>query len=165
MIAEKAVPANVIFPIAAVADQFQDRLPMPGIHPPPIARGDHQALAEALAAIPDPRRRGGVRHPFIPLLSAAVCAMLCGARRFAAITEWVADLSGPARASLALTEVTPASDDRQVQAALARGHRPGMDAVPHRPAPLHPGGQEVDVVLARPQSPLPPIRSEDRPLI
>ena len=27
-----------------------------------------------------------------------------------------------------------------------------MDMVPHRPAPLHAGHQDVDVVLARPQS-------------
>ena len=52
----------------------------------------------------------------------------------------------------------PAVDDRRVPPALARGHRPGMDTVPHRPAPLHASHQDVDVVLARPQSPLPPIR-------
>src|SRR6266571_9047775 len=33
--------------------------------------------------------------------------------------------------------------------ALATGHRQRMDAVPHRPAPLHPGHQDLDTVLAR----------------
>ena len=118
---------------------------MPGIHPLPVTRGDHQALAEALAAVPDPRRRRGIRHPFIPLLSAAVCAMLCGARSFAAITEWVADLSGPARASLALTEVTPAGttlwrllvaiDVTALQAAVGSWLRTRLEQRPVRQAP------------------------------
>ena len=35
-------------------------------------------------------------------------------------------------------------------AALARGHRLGMDTVSYRPAPLYPGHQDLDTVLARP---------------
>jgi hypothetical protein len=34
--------------------------------------------------------------------------MPCPARSFAAIVEWIADLPGPARTNLALTEKTPA---------------------------------------------------------
>jgi predicted transposase YbfD/YdcC len=95
-------------PIAAVLDDLADRLPTRDAHSIPITDGDRRTLAEALAAVPDPRRRRGVRYRFTPLLSAAVCAMLCGARSFAAIVEWIADLSGPARTSLALTGTTPA---------------------------------------------------------
>ncbi|WP_241255790.1 transposase family protein [Candidatus Protofrankia californiensis] len=47
-------------------------------------------MLEALAQVPDPRRRRGVRHPFAALLAIAVCAMLSGARSFAAIGEWAA---------------------------------------------------------------------------
>jgi hypothetical protein len=49
-----------------------------------------------------------VRHPFTPLLAATVCAMLAGSRSFAAITEWIADLSTTARADLGLTGPVPA---------------------------------------------------------
>ena len=95
-------------PIAAVLDEMHDLLSGPDAHLSSITDGDRRSLAQALAAVPDPRRRRGVRHRFTPLLSAAVCAMLCGARSFAAIVEWIADLSGPDRASLALTKTTPA---------------------------------------------------------
>lgn len=95
-------------PIAAVLDELHDHLPIPDLHPFSLTDSDQRTLAEALAAVPDPRRRRGVRYRFTPLLSAAVCAMLCGARSFAAIVEWIADLSQPARANLALTGAAPA---------------------------------------------------------
>jgi predicted transposase YbfD/YdcC len=95
-------------PIAAVLDDLRDQLPASDIHPSSFTDSDRRALAEALAAVPDPRRRRGVRYQFTPLLAAAVCAMLCGARSFAAIVEWIGDLSGPARSTLALTGETPA---------------------------------------------------------
>jgi predicted transposase YbfD/YdcC len=95
-------------PIAAVLDELHDRLPNSDTDPFPLTEGDRQTLVEVLAAVPDPRRRRGVRYRFTPLLSAAVCAMLCGARSFAAIVEWIADLPQPARTSLALTGPTPA---------------------------------------------------------
>jgi predicted transposase YbfD/YdcC len=95
-------------PIAAVLDELHDHVPGTDSSPFLITDGDRRSLAEALAAVPDPRRRRGVRYQFTPLLSASVCAMLCGARSFAAIVEWIADLSGPARVHLALTAPTPA---------------------------------------------------------
>lgn len=95
-------------PIAAVLDDLADQLPAPDASPISITDSDQRTLAEALAAVPDPRRRRGVRYRFTPLLSAAMCAMLCGARSFAAIGEWIADLSGPARTNLALTGTPPA---------------------------------------------------------
>lgn len=95
-------------PIAAVLDELRDQLPTSDAPPFSIIDGDRQTRAAALAAVPDPRRRGGVRYRFAPLRSAVVCAMLGGARSVAAIVEWTADLSGPARASLALTGTTPA---------------------------------------------------------
>jgi hypothetical protein len=47
-------------------------------------------LAEALAAIPDPRGRQGRQHPAVPMLLAVVYALLCGKPHPAAIAEWVA---------------------------------------------------------------------------
>jgi predicted transposase YbfD/YdcC len=98
-------------PIAAVLDDLRDlqeHLPTPDAHAFEITDGERCRLVETLGAVPDPRRRRGVRYRFTPLLAAAVCAMLCGAKSFAAIIEWIADLPGPARASLGLGETTPA---------------------------------------------------------
>lgn len=95
-------------PIAVVLDDLRQHLPIPETHPFRITDGDRRLLVEALGAVPDPRRRRGVRYRFTPLLAAAVCAMLCGATSFAAIIEWIADLPQTARAGLELTGTTPA---------------------------------------------------------
>ncbi len=128
-------------PIAAVLDELHRHPHTPDAHRLSITDGDRRTLAEALATVPDPRRRRGVRHGFTPLLSAAVCAMLCGARSFSAIVEWIADLSEAARADLALTGSTPAGttvwrllvavDPAALQAALGCWLR---DRVQHRPS-------------------------------
>jgi hypothetical protein len=47
-----------------------------------------QNLLHALAAVPDPRRRRGVRYRLASLLAVAVCAVLAGATTFAAIADW-----------------------------------------------------------------------------
>jgi predicted transposase YbfD/YdcC len=49
-------------------------------------------LPAALAALPDPRARRGVRHRLTVVVTAAVCAVVAGYRSYAAIGEWVADL-------------------------------------------------------------------------
>jgi predicted transposase YbfD/YdcC len=49
-------------------------------------------LPAALAAVPDPRDRRGVRHRLAVVLTAAVCAVVAGYRSYTAIGEWVADL-------------------------------------------------------------------------
>jgi len=48
-------------------------------------------LLPALAAVPDPRARRGVRHRLAAILGLALCAVLAGARSFTAIAEWAAD--------------------------------------------------------------------------
>ena len=65
-------------------------MPKPLPVAPPAAPG---ALAEALAAVPDPRRPNGWRpdRPPLPLvgtLQLAVAAMLCGARSLYAVAQW-----------------------------------------------------------------------------
>lgn len=49
-------------------------------------------LPTVLAHVPDPRARRGVRHHLAVVVTAAVCAVLTGARSYVAIAEWVADL-------------------------------------------------------------------------
>jgi predicted transposase YbfD/YdcC len=66
-------------------------------------------LVAALGAVPDPRRRRGVRYRLASLLAVAVCAVLAGASTFAAIADWVADLDPPARVRLGLGRVPAAS--------------------------------------------------------
>nr|WP_233289275.1 transposase family protein [Kitasatospora sp. MBT63] len=45
---------------------------------------------ERLRLLPDPRRRRGVRHPFVPVLLVAASAVVAGARSYAAIGQWSA---------------------------------------------------------------------------
>ena len=68
---------------------------------------DHHNLLRALAAVPDPRRRRGVRYRLASLLAVAVCAVLAGASTFAAIADWVADLDPPARRRLGFASRIP----------------------------------------------------------
>jgi hypothetical protein len=47
-----------------------------------------ELLIEALKALPDPRFKRGRRHRKISILAIAICAVLCGARNYAAIAQW-----------------------------------------------------------------------------
>jgi predicted transposase YbfD/YdcC len=49
------------------------------------------SLAAALARVPDPRGRRGVRYPLAEILAVMVCAVVAGARTFTMIAEWAAD--------------------------------------------------------------------------
>ena len=57
-------------------------------------------LLAALAQVPDPRKRRGVRHSITTILALAVCAVLAGCRSFTAIGEWAANASGQILAAL-----------------------------------------------------------------
>jgi DDE_Tnp_1-associated len=65
-------------------------------------------LLHALAAVPDPCDRRGVRYRLNSLLAVAVCAVLAGAATFAAIADWVADLDPAARRRLGFAGPIPA---------------------------------------------------------
>jgi len=81
----RAVPASASLSIAAVADQVgKVELPDPVVLAP--------GLREVLAEVTDPRKRRGVRHGLVVVLTAAVCAVAAGARSLVAVAEWVADL-------------------------------------------------------------------------
>ena len=69
--------------------------------------GERARLLQALAAVPDPRARRGVRHRLAVILGLAVCAVLAGARSFTAIAEWAADADQATRDALEITGVVP----------------------------------------------------------
>jgi predicted transposase YbfD/YdcC len=71
-------------------------------------------LPAALAELPDPRARRGIRHQLTVVVSAAVCAVVAGYRSYAAIAEWVAD--APDTTALALG----ISPDRRPSEAMIR---------------------------------------------
>src|SRR2546429_8088358 len=54
---------------------------------PALAASVPEGLLEALARVPDPRDRRGIRYRLGPVLAMAVCAMLAGARAYAAIPQ------------------------------------------------------------------------------
>ncbi|MCX4734518.1 ISAs1 family transposase [Streptomyces sp. NBC_01363] len=58
------------------------------------------SLAERLRVLPDPRRRRGVRHPFVAVLLVAASAVVAGARSYAAIGQWSANAPQQALARL-----------------------------------------------------------------
>jgi predicted transposase YbfD/YdcC len=98
--------------------------------PAPITAGEQPSLLLALAAVADPRDRRGRRYPLVGVLAVAVCAVLAGARTFAAITDWVADLDRPAWGRFGFDNRLPAAttvwrlliriDDAALSAVLAR---------------------------------------------
>ena len=47
------------------------------------------SLLEILQQIPDPRGRQGRRHGLVAMLAAVVCAILCGARSYSGIVDWL----------------------------------------------------------------------------
>ncbi|WP_327004528.1 transposase family protein [Dactylosporangium sp. NBC_01737] len=59
-----------------------------GLCPRELTRG----LPTALARVPDPRARRGIRHQLAVVVTAAVCAVVAGYRSYTAIAERVADL-------------------------------------------------------------------------
>jgi predicted transposase YbfD/YdcC len=68
-----------------------------GIDPPGCAD-----LLSFLSAVPDPRKRRGVRHGMASLLTVAAAAVVAGARSFAAMGEWAADASQEVLAALGI---------------------------------------------------------------
>jgi hypothetical protein len=47
-----------------------------------------QTLIDVLLALPDPRKKRGKRHMMLSILAISICAVLCGARSYAAIAEF-----------------------------------------------------------------------------
>lgn len=65
------------------------------------------SVLAALAKVPDPRARRGVRHQVGAILALAACAVLAGCRSFTAIGEWIADTSDHVLAALQVSGRPP----------------------------------------------------------
>jgi predicted transposase YbfD/YdcC len=87
------VPAPTSLSIDAVAEQVGG-----ACLPDPVALAP--SLRTVLAGVVDPRKRRGVRHGLVVVLTATVCAVAAGARSFVAVAEWVADLPSEVSAVL-----------------------------------------------------------------
>ena len=103
-----AWPSSPIDLLAARVGATSDRVS----DPDSVREADVQAptdLVAALATVPDPRARRGIRHRLVTVLALAVCAVLTGARSYVAIAEWAHDLPLGVRIRLGLTvrRVTP----------------------------------------------------------
>ena len=79
---------------------------------------DTPSLLAALGRVPDPRDPRGVRYPLAGVLAVAVCAVLTGARSFAAIGEWALDLRSDQLARLGLERAPVESTLRKLFARL-----------------------------------------------
>jgi hypothetical protein len=64
-------------------------------HAPPVELGgtEQGCLHQALAVVPDPRDRRGVRYELAGLLAMTAAGVLAGSRSFYAIGQWLADAS------------------------------------------------------------------------
>ena len=88
-------PAVVVSPIVAVLDQAD--LPPLDADDRAGAAGMALSLVDAFERVPDPRQARGIRHDLVPLLVVAACAVMTGARSFAAIGEYARDKGRLAR--------------------------------------------------------------------
>src|SRR3954449_13465891 len=65
------------------------------------------SLPAFLATVPDPRSPHGRRHPLPAMLAAVCCAILCGARGFKPIAQWVHDQDLALMHALGFTRTPP----------------------------------------------------------
>lgn len=73
-----------------------------------------KSLVAALAAVPDPRHRRGVRHRVTVIVALAACAVLAGCRSLVAIGEWVANAPEQVLAGIGAERVPSESTIRRV---------------------------------------------------
>jgi predicted transposase YbfD/YdcC len=99
--------------------------------PTAAAYGHHlnDRLIDALARVPDPRAARGVRFPLVAMLAVAVGAVIAGARSFAAIGEWGAELDAGQLARLGLARAPEESTLRKLFARLDAAALDGALAV------------------------------------
>src|SRR5262249_4102413 len=79
------------------------------------------SLLSFLAEIPDPRSRHGRRHPLTAILALVCCAIMSGAKSYAAIGQWGQDQDIALMHRLGFTRTPPKSGGiRKVLVALAK---------------------------------------------
>src|SRR5271155_454797 len=64
-------------------------------------------LLSFLATVPDPRSRHGRRHSLPAILALVCCAIMCGARSYAAIAQWAEDQDIALMHQLGFTRTPP----------------------------------------------------------
>ena len=102
-----AVPAVSSSRICAAVSEIAAAVAAPGSFTVSVTGRDRVLLVEALAQTPILGHRSGVRYPFAVLLAVAVCAVMAGARSFAAVADWAVDLPAQQRSQLGLTGAVP----------------------------------------------------------
>ena len=97
------MPAAAVSPIVAALDHLEvtlDRDTAPSVA---------LSLVEAFAEIPDPRHARGIRHGVLAIVLLGACAVLTGARSFAAIGEYAHDTGRAILERLGVGAVVPHS--------------------------------------------------------
>jgi len=92
-------------------------VPSSPITPADVRPVDPQLLS-VLGKVPDPRDPRGVRYPLSGVLAIAVCAVVCGARSFAAIGDWALELGAEQLDRLGLQRAPVESTMRKLLARL-----------------------------------------------
>jgi predicted transposase YbfD/YdcC len=95
------VPVSAVSSIVAAFDQ-SDLTLVPQIVPTAAL-----SLVDALSEVPDPRKARGIRHAVSAILLLGACAVLTGARSFAAIAEYAHDTGRVLLERLGVGEVVP----------------------------------------------------------
>jgi hypothetical protein len=79
------------------------------------------SLVEAFSVVPDPRKARGIRHSVLAILLLGACAVLTGARSFAAIAEYAHDTGRAVLELLGVGAVVPhESTIRRIRDGTAR---------------------------------------------
>jgi predicted transposase YbfD/YdcC len=95
--------------------------------PEPAGKEAPADLVAALAQVPDPRSRRGIRHRLVTVLALAVCAVLAGARSYVAIAEWAHDLPLGVRIRLGLTVRRATPSESTIRRILGRVDPEALD--------------------------------------
>src|SRR5660397_11268 len=112
------------------------------IVPARMRRGDDDLL-RVLGKVPDPRDPRGVRYPLAGVLAVAVCAVMAGARSFAAIGGWALGLNAEHLGRLGLDKAPVESTMRKLFARLDAVALDGQLAVLAWCRTRHIGGRRV----------------------
>ena len=136
------MPASAVSSIVAALDHPEVALD------PDTAPVVALSLVEAFAQIPDPRKARGIRHGVLAIVLLGACAVLTGARSFAAIGEYAHDIGRTILDRLGVGVVVPHAstirrvlqdlDPDAVEAAMRTwalaqlADRPAADGVPVR---------------------------------
>jgi len=93
---------------------------------PPVDEQARLSLVDVLASVPDPRAARGVRHGVLSVLLISACAVLAGARSYAAIAEYARDVGREVLDLLQVGAVAP--DESTIRRVLQRLDPDALDA-------------------------------------